>query len=167
MFLELNTEEALKFYGLAALSWKIDSAGKPAKDFNDSYFISFSRQYELYTRILKGRPLSLQRFFRFADLFSTVQSYHRPGSFGCFPRENLDAFLAAIKEVLDTPNPRRLHRNRLALLMFIVITRKRLLPELARLYDDPDRERWEVAIMENPACLRIPVTLFFLAMQRI
>ncbi len=26
LFLELNTEEALKFYGLAALSWKIDSA---------------------------------------------------------------------------------------------------------------------------------------------
>ena len=56
LFLELNTEEALKFYGLAALSWKIDPAGKPAKDFNDSYFISFSRQYELYTRILKGAP---------------------------------------------------------------------------------------------------------------
>lgn len=57
LFLELNTEEALKFYGLAALSWKIDPAGKPAKDFNDSYFISFSRQYELYTRILKGAPI--------------------------------------------------------------------------------------------------------------
>ena len=50
--------------------------------------------------------------------------------------------------------------------MFIVITKKHFIPELARLYDDPDRERWEVAIMENPACLRIPVTLFFLTMQR-
>lgn len=167
LFLELNTEEALKFYGLAALSWKIDSAGKPAKDFNDSYFISFSRQYELYTRILKGAPYP---YSVSSDSPTYFQRYNRiidPEASAASRAKNLDAFLAAIKEVLDTPNPRRLHRNRLALLMFIVITRKRLLPELARLYDDPDRERWEVAIMENPACLRIPVTLFFLAMQRI
>lgn len=153
MFLELNTEEALKFYGLAALSWKIDSAGKPAKDFNDSYFISFSRQYELYTRILKGAPYP---YSVSSDSPTYFQLYNRiidPEASAAFRAKNLDAFLAAIKEVLDTPNPRRLHRNRLALLMFIVITRKCLLPELARLYDDPDRERWEVAIMEKSRLL--------------
>ena len=153
LFLELNTEEALKFYGLAALSWKIDSAGKPAKDFNDSYFISFSRQYELYTRILKGAPYP---YSVSSDSPTYFQRYNRiidPEASAASRAKNLDAFLAAIKEVLDTPNPRRLHRNRLALLMFIVITRKRLLPELARLYDDPDRERWEVAIMEKSRLL--------------
>ena len=54
---DLGAEGAV--HGRDAVSYthlKIDSAGKPAKDFNDSYFISFSRQYELYTRILKGAP---------------------------------------------------------------------------------------------------------------
>lgn len=37
--------------------------------------------------------------------------------------------------------------------MFIVITKKHFIPELARLYDDPDRERWEVAIMEKSRLL--------------
>lgn len=153
LFLELNTEEALKFYGLAALSWKIDSAGKPAKDFNDSYFISFSRQYELYTRILKGAPYP---YSVSSDSPTYFQRYNRiidPEASAASRAKNLDAFLAAIKEVLDTPNPRRLHRNRLALLMFIVITKKHFIPELARLYDDPDRERWEVAIMEKSRLL--------------
>lgn len=153
LFLELNTEEALKFYGLAALSWKIDSAGKPAKDFNDSYFISFSRQYELYTRILKGAPYP---YSVSSDSPTYFQLYNRiidPEASAASRAKNLDAFLAAIKEVLDTPNPRRLHRNRLALLMFIVITKKHFIPELARLYDDPDRERWEVAIMEKSRLL--------------
>lgn len=153
LLLDQNVEEAMKFYGLAALSWKIDSAGKPAKDFNDSYFISFSRQYELYTRILKGAPYP---YSVSSDSPTYFQLYNRiidPEASTASRAKGLDAFLAAIKEVLDTPNPRRLHRNRLALLMFIVITRKCLLPELARLYDDPDRERWEVAIMEKSRLL--------------
>ena len=82
--------------------------------------------------------------------------------------EKLSTFVLSIQEIMESPSSRSLHRARLALLMFIVITKKHFIPELARLYDDPDRERWEVAIMaKNPAYLRIPVTLFFLTMQRI
>lgn len=141
LLLEQNVEKAMKFYELAALSWKIDSAGKPAKDFNDGYFVSFSRQYELYTRILKGAPYP---YSVSSDSPTYFQLYNRiidPEASAASRAKNLDAFLAAIKEVLDTPNPRRLHRNRLALLMFIVITRKCLLPELASLYDDPEKKR--------------------------
>lgn len=153
LLLDQNVEEAMKFYELAALSWKIDSAGKPAKDFNDGYFVSFSRQYELYTRILKGAPYPYSVSSDSPTYFQLYNRIINPEASAASRAKDLDAFLAAIKEILDTPNPRRLHRNRLALLMFIVITRKCLLPELARLYDDPDRERWEVAIMEKSRLL--------------
>lgn len=154
LLLDQNVEEAMKFYELAALSWKIDSAGKPAKDFNDGYFVSFSRQYELYTRILKGAPYP---YSVSSDSPTYFQLYNRiidPEASAASRAKDLDAFLAAIKEILDTPNPRRLHRNRLALLMFIVITRKCLLPELARLYDDPEKKRWETAITEKSQLLK-------------
>lgn len=167
LFLELNTEEALKFYGLAALSWKIDSAGKPAKDFNDSYFISFSRQYELYTRILKGAPYP---YSVSSDSPTYFQLYNRiidPEASAASRAKNLDAFLAAIKEVLDTPNPRRLHRNRLALLMFIVITKSILSLSSPVFMMTLTGSAGKSLSWKNPACLRIPVTLFFLAMQRI
>lgn len=144
----------MKFYELAALSWKIDSAGKPAKDFNDGYFVSFSRQYELYTRILKGAPYPYSVSSDSPTYFQLYNRIINPEASAASRAKDLDAFLAAIKEVLDTPNPRRLHRNRLALLMFIVITRKCLLPELARLYDDPEKKRWETAITEKSQLLK-------------
>ena len=52
LFLELNTEEALKFYGLATMLWDHEPDAKETN--SDDHFVSFTRQYELYSRILKG-----------------------------------------------------------------------------------------------------------------
>lgn len=164
MFLELNTEEALKFYGLAALSWDHEP---DAKETNPDDFVSFTRQYELYSCILKGASYPYGTSSQSSTFFQLYNRIIHSGISSSSLSEELSTFVLSIQEIMESPSSRSLHRARLALLMFIVITRKCLLPELARLYDDPDRERWEVAIMENPACLRIPVTLFFLAMQRI
>lgn len=105
LFLELNTEEALKFYGLATMLWDHEPDAKETN--SDDHFVSFTRQYELYSRILKG------------------------ASYPYGTSSQPSAFFQ----------------------MFIVITKKHFIPELARLYDDPDRERWEVAIMEKSRLL--------------
>ena len=150
LFLELNTEEALKFYGLAALSWDHEP---DAKETNPDDFVSFTRQYELYSCILKGASYPYGTSSQSSTFFQLYNRIIHSGISSSSLSEELSTFVLSIQEIMESPSSRSLHRARLALLMFIVITRKRLLPELARLYDDPDRERWEVAIMEKSRLL--------------
>ena len=150
LFLELNTEEALKFYGLAALSWDHEP---DAKETNPDDFVSFTRQYELYSRILKGASYPYGTSSQSSTFFQLYNRIIHSGISSSSLSEELSTFVLSIQEIMESPSFRSLHRARLALLMFIVITRKCLLPELARLYDDPDRERWEVAIMEKSRLL--------------
>ena len=151
LFLELNTEEALKFYGLAAMLWDHEPDAKETN--SDDYFVSFTRQYELYSRILKGARYP---YGTSSQSFAFFQLYNRiihSGISSSSLSEELSTFVLSIQEIMESPSSRSLHRARLALLMFIVITKKHFIPELARLYDDPDRERWEVAIMEKSRLL--------------
>lgn len=150
LFLELNTEEALKFYGLAALSWDHEP---DAKETNPDDFVSFTRQYELYSCILKGASYPYGTSSQSSTFFQLYNRIIHSGISSSSLSEELSTFVLSIQEIMESPSSRSLHRARLALLMFIVITRKCLLPELARLYDDPDRERWEVAIMEKSRLL--------------
>ena len=150
LFLELNTEEALKFYGLAALSWDHEP---DAKETNLDDFVSFTRQYELYSRILKGASYPYGTSSQSSTFFQLYNRIIHSGISSSSLSEELSTFVLSIQEIMESPSFRSLHRARLALLMFIVITRKCLLHELARLYDDPDRERWEVAIMEKSRLL--------------
>ena len=92
LLLDQNVEEAMKFYELAALSWKIDSAGKPAKDFNDGYFVSFSRQYELYTRILKGAPYPYSVSSDSPTYFQLYNRIINPEASAASRAKDLDAF---------------------------------------------------------------------------
>lgn len=151
LFLELNTEEALKFYGLAAMLWDHEPDAKETN--SDDYFVSFTRQYELYSRILKGARYPYGTSSQSSAFFQLYNRIIHSGISSSSLSEELSTFVLSIQEIMESPSSRSLHRARLALLMFIVITRKRLLPELARLYDDPDRERWEVAIMEKSRLL--------------
>lgn len=54
LFLDNNTEEALKFYALAALPWRTGPSEAPAEKNIDDYSVSFIRQYELYDHISRG-----------------------------------------------------------------------------------------------------------------
>lgn len=151
LFLELNTEEALKFYGLAAMLWDHEPDAKETN--SDDYFVSFTRQYELYSRILKGASYPYGTSSQPSAFFQLYNRIIHSGISSSSLSEKLSTFVLSIQEIMESPSSRSLHRARLALLMFIVITKKHFIPELARLYDDPDRERWEVAIMEKSRLL--------------
>lgn len=164
LFLEHNAEEALKFYELAALSWRSGSSENPAEKNSDDYSVPFMRQYELYDRILRGAKYPYGTSSQSSQLYNRI--IQTEISSPTLPKK-LSSFVLAIQKVLDTPSTLRLHHARLALMMFFVITKKHLVLELARLYDDPDKERWEIAITEKSLLLKIQITLFFPAMQHI
>ena len=151
LFLELNTEEALKFYGLATMLWDHEPDAKETN--SDDHFVSFTRQYELYSRILKGASYPYGTSSQPSAFFQLYNRIIHSGISSSSLSEKLSTFVLSIQEIMESPSSRSLHRARLALLMFIVITKKHFIPELARLYDDPDRERWEVAIMEKSRLL--------------
>lgn len=151
LFLELNTEEALKFYGLATMLWDHEPDTKETN--SDDHFVSFTRQYELYSRILKGASYPYGTSSQPSAFFQLYNRIIHSGISSSSLSEKLSTFVLSIQEIMESPSSRSLHRARLALLMFIVITKKHFIPELARLYDDPDRERWEVAIMEKSRLL--------------
>ncbi len=165
LFLELNTEEALKFYGLATMLWDHEPDAKETN--SDDHFVSFTRQYELYSRNFERCKLSLWHILSTIRIFQLYNRIIHSGISSSSLSEKLSTFVLSIQEIMESPSSRSLHRARLALLMFIVITKKHFIPELARLYDDPDRSAGKSLSWKNPACLRIPVTLFFLTMQRI
>ena len=120
---------------------------------SDDHFVSFTRQYELYSRILKGASYPYGTSSQPSAFFQLYNRIIHSGISSSSLSEKLSTFVLSIQEIMESPSSRSLHRARLALLMFIVITKKHFIPELARLYDDPDRERWEVAIMEKSRLL--------------
>lgn len=153
LFLDNNTEEALKFYALAALPWRTGPSEAPAEKNIDDYSVSFIRQYELYDHISRGVRYPYGTSSQSSAFYQQYNRIiHTEISSSSLSR-NLSSFVSSIQEVLDAPTLRKLHRARLALLMFFVITKRHLIPELARLYDDPDKERWEVEITEKSLVL--------------
>ena len=154
LFLDNNTEEALKFYALAALPWRTGPSEAPAEKNIDDYSVSFIRQYELYDHISRGVRYPYGTSSQSSAFYQQYNRIiHTEISSSSLSR-NLSSFVSSIQEVLDAPTLRKLHRARLALLMFFVITKRHLIPELARLYDDPDKERWEVEITEKSLLLK-------------
>ncbi len=154
LFLDNNTEEALKFYALAALPWRTGPSEAPAEKNIDDYSVSFIRQYELYDHISRGVRYPYGTSSQSSAFYQQYNRIiHTEISSSSLSR-NLSSFVSSIQEVLDAPTLRNLHRARLALLMFFVITKRHLIPELARLYDDPDKERWEVEITEKSLLLK-------------
>lgn len=102
LFLELNTEEALKFYGLAAMLWDHEPDAKETN--SDDYFVSFTRQYELYSRILKGASYPYGTSSQPSAFFQLYNRIIHSGISSSSLSEKLNTFVLSIQEIMEPPS---------------------------------------------------------------